>query len=197
MPGGAGGEAGVPAIQPLTVSGDRHDAGLRGQRLYLRELTVADVAGAYLETLNDPTATRYMAAGRVPQTRETALEFLRALLAQGGRAYAICLVADDGHVGNIVLRPDWASGKGDIGILLWPSSWGHGYAGEAIRLLTAPAFRTLDLRRLTFWTHNPAAARAVRKFGWVHEGTLRQDARLGGECWDAVLYGLLREEWVP
>jgi len=168
---------------------------LHGERIYLRALTEADVAGEYLATLNDREVTQYMTSGRVPQSRETALEFLRSLRAEGTIACAICLGATDMHVGNIHLRLDWPNRKGDIGILVWRSHWGKGYASEAIGLLTAHAFGSLDLRRLTFWTHNPTAEAVVKKLGWVHEGTLREDALLGGKTRDAALYALLREEW--
>jgi RimJ/RimL family protein N-acetyltransferase len=53
----------------------------------------------------------------------------------------------------------------------------------------------LRLRRLTFWMHNPVAAKLVEGLGWTRQGVLRRDAILGGEECDAVLFGLLEEEW--
>jgi RimJ/RimL family protein N-acetyltransferase len=169
---------------------------LIGQVIYLRGLEDADVTPDYVAALNDPEVTRYMAAGRVPQTRESVLEFVRSLRAPSSVGFAACTVAEDLHVANAVLRIDWPHRKGDVGILTWRKAhWGRGYGQEAVSLVTRYAFETLRLRRLTFWTHNPLAAKLVEGLGWTQEGVLRKDAILGGEECDALLFGLLEEEW--
>jgi len=169
---------------------------LIGRVIYLRGIEESDVTPEYVSALNDPEVTRYMAAGRTPQTRETVLDFIRGLRWPSAAGFAACTIADDLHVANVQLRIDWQHRKADVGVLTWRKEhWGRGYGREAVELGTRYAFEALKLRRLSFWTHNPVAAKLVEGLGWTREGVLRQDAVLGGEECDAFLFGLLEEEW--
>lgn len=169
---------------------------LIGRSIYLRGIEDADVTPEYVAALNDHEVNRYMAAGRMPQTRETVLEFVRGLRSASAIGFAACTIAEDLHVANVQLRIDWPHQKGEIGVLTWRKThWGRGYGREAVALATRHAFEVLHLRRLTFATHNPAAARIVERLGWTQEGVLRKDAILAGEECDALVFGLLAEEW--
>lgn len=90
--------------------------------LVLRGLDDDDVTPDFVAALNDPEVTAHMATGRVPQTRGSALDFLRAVRAGGGLAWAVIV---DVHMGNALLRIDWSRGVGDVGILIWRKDfWG-------------------------------------------------------------------------
>ena len=61
------------------------------------------------------------------------------------------------------------------------------------------AFDTLDLNRVQAETdtRNAASARVLEKFGFVREGTLREDCVVNGDVSDSWVYGLIRREWRP
>ena len=46
-------------------------------------------------------------------------------------------------------------------------------------------------------TRNAASAPVLEKFGFVREGTLREDCVVNGDVSDSWVYGLLRRQWEP
>lgn len=84
-----------------------------------------------------------------------------------------------------------------IGYCLDEAPWSQGYATEAIGALLRRAFDALELNRVQaeIDTRNPGSARVLEKFGFVREGTLREDCVVDGEVSDSWVYGLLRRQW--
>ena len=109
-------------------------------------------------------------------------------------------VSDGAFIGWCSLNrwnPDYRSAS--LGYCFDDAAWGHGYATEAARALLRWAFDTLDLNRVQAETdtRNVASARVLEKFGFVREGTLREDCVVNGDVSDSWVYGLLRREWRP
>ena len=78
------------------------------------------------------------------------------------------------------------------------TAWEAGSGGgEAKHLLCRYAFDTLDLAKLEseVFSYNIASARHLEKNGYVREGVRRQAYFREGRRIDAVMYGLLAEEW--
>lgn len=97
-----------------------------------------------------------------------------------------------GHL-TVELRP---YGVAEVGMLV-AATWRR--QGVGTRLLGAG----VDWARgagahkvaLQVWPHNDAALALYRRFGFVEEGLLRRHYRRhSGECWDAVVMGLLLDE---
>lgn len=84
-----------------------------------------------------------------------------------------------------------------IGILD-ESRLGQGLGTQAMRLLAAHAFDTLNLHRLSLrvLAFNTRAIAAYRKLGFVEEGRERQSALIGSDWHDDLIMGLLAEEFV-
>jgi RimJ/RimL family protein N-acetyltransferase len=78
-----------------------------------------------------------------------------------------------------------------------PEYWGGGYGTDALLLLVDYAFDWLDLRRVWLVTMalNPRVVRQMEKVGFVLEGRQREATWANGAWTDALIYGLLREEW--
>ena len=68
---------------------------------------------------------------------------------------------------------------------------------EAASAVVDEAFRTLPLRKILAHAiaANVGSTRVMEKVGMRHEATLRQHWVFHGRAYDAVNYGLLREEW--
>jgi RimJ/RimL family protein N-acetyltransferase len=75
--------------------------------------------------------------------------------------------------------------------------WGRGYGTRALRLWTSYLFATTDAIRLDFATYsgNPAMIAIGRRLGYVEEGRFRGARRWAGGVHDAVVLGVLRQEW--
>ena len=82
----------------------------------------------------------------------------------------------------------------EIGYWLGESCWGRGIVTEALRAVTAEAFRRFELRRIYAlpFADNPASVRVLEKAGYVLEGRLRQSAIKDGQIRDQLLYATYR-----
>jgi RimJ/RimL family protein N-acetyltransferase len=77
---------------------------------------------------------------------------------------------------------------------------GKGHGTEALRLALRYAFHELNLYRLGTLPipgYNTRALQFFARHGFVEEVRRRQAILRNGERWDAVLVGVLREEWAP
>ena len=89
--------------------------------------------------------------------------------------------------------------RAEVGFALARAMWGRGYISEALPALLDFAFETLDLHRLEADVdpRNERSIRVLERLGFEREGYLRERYHVNGELQDAVLYGLLRRDWVP
>ena len=78
-----------------------------------------------------------------------------------------------------------------------PDYWGGGYGTEALLLAVDYAFGWLDLRRVWLMTMslNARMMRSAEKAGFRLEARQREATVADGVRHDALIYGLLREEW--
>jgi putative hydrolase of HD superfamily len=85
------------------------------------------------------------------------------------------------------------------GIVIYNSSlWSHGYGTEALGLWTGYLFDAFpDLARLDLqtWSGNKSMMRLATKLGYQLEGRFRNARIVNGNYYDALGYGILREEW--
>lgn len=103
---------------------------------------------------------------------------------------AICVGADDTHVGNVYLTDiDWISRTCVLSIFIGePSQRGQGHGRAALDQALAHAVGDLNLRkvRLEVLAGNDAAIALYRRVGFETEGTLRQQVWKQG-AWRDVL----------
>ena len=84
----------------------------------------------------------------------------------------------------------------NIGIALVPAARGHGYGGEAQRLLAETLFELFDIARVEASTdiENLAEQRSLEKAGFIREGVLRGAQFRAGGYHDLVGYSILRSD---
>lgn len=75
--------------------------------------------------------------------------------------------------------------------------WGKGYGTDAMRTVLCYAFQELNLHRVSLgvFAYNLRAIRAYEKSGFKLEGRERNVLYRDGERADALIMGILREEW--
>ncbi len=85
----------------------------------------------------------------------------------------------------------------EIGFALSPEYWGKGLMRRAIPAVLGFAFERLGLRRITADVdpRNTPSLRLLAALGFQEEGLLRQRYEHMGEIQDALILGLLRDDW--
>jgi len=171
-------------------------------RLILREI-VADDWPAVLAYQSDPRYYRYYAW--TERTDADVREFTAMLTGMRDKhdprrefQLAITLAGDPTLIGNCGIRRkpenEW---EADIGYELHHEYWGRGYATEAITAMVEFGFRELGLHRVSALCNaeNERSWRVMERIGMKREGLLRETNSFKGRWWDALVYGVLREEW--
>lgn len=97
-------------------------------------------------------------------------------------------------------RMDWNARSFEIGYWIHPHHEGRGYVSEAARALTDYAFDVLLAERVEIRLDpTNLRSRAVpRRLGFIHEGTLRRNARGTDEVLrDTEIHAVIRTDWRP
>ncbi len=174
---------------------------LHTNRLLLREFVSADWP-AVLAYQRDLRYLRfYHWTDRTPEDVQRFVQmFLDQQQAQPRLKYqlAVILKSSGQLIGNCGIRRDTIdASQADIGYELAPQYWGHGYATEAARAITAFGFTQLNVHRIWAWciADNTASARVLERVGLRLEGRLRETDYFKGQWWDRLVYALLEDEW--
>ena len=175
---------------------------LQSSRLLLRAVQASDLNATYLSWLNDPAVNRYLETRFLPQTFEALQSYWQAHRDDPASPwFAICLIGDGRHIGNIKLGPiNWLHRRADLSLFIGDCScWGQGYASDVIALVRDWAFRELDLQKLNagVCSGNIGSRIAFEKCGFELEATLRQEVVSRGERIDVWRLGLPRSHWRP
>jgi ribosomal-protein-alanine N-acetyltransferase len=163
-----------------------------GKRIVLTTMASRFVTEEYLNWMVNPEVTQYLESRFLSPTISELEKFVESMrVSDDNYFFAIVDRASEKHIGNIKLGPvDRHHETGVVGIMLGDSSsWGKGFATEAISLLTSWSFSTLNLVKLTAGSYasNLGSIRAFEKSGWGAEGRQISQVRLAGGTRDAVV----------
>jgi RimJ/RimL family protein N-acetyltransferase len=175
---------------------------LRTRRLLLRPFRDGDLE-ALLEMEGSEEVTRYLYWE--PRTRRQARGALarrKRMRTIDGRSNALRLAAllrkSNTLVGDFSLvRTSREHNQGEIGYILHPAHWGHGYGTEGAELLLRLGFEKLKLHRIVGRCdgRNEASARLMERLGMRREAHLRENELVKGEWTDELIYAMLASEW--
>ena len=167
-------------------------------RLRLRSLRPSDIGVAYLSWMNDPQITRFL------EVRFTGVKDLAELQAfvdsmnasPNNYMFGIFRKDDDRHIGNIKLGPIIREhARSEIGYLIGDrSSWGKGYASEAIHRVARFGLDELGLAKIKAGCYEPnvGSVKALLKAGFEHEATVPLDSVCEGRRVASLLFGMNR-----
>ncbi len=173
---------------------------LTGKHYQLVPFNESLATDRYLGWLTDPEVTRFMGVRHQPQTRETALAFVRSFQGATNKfMWAIFPIGGADPVGTSTLyNINRNHGSVELGLMVGDKAhWGRGASEETIRLLIAFAFGPLGLRRMTGGSYacNHGMNFTYKKLGFTREGRLRSALQLSpGEFVDGYLWGLLASD---
>ena len=171
------------------------------ERLILRKFTLDDADMAYKNWMGDSEVTkhlRWQAHADVSVTRETIAEFVRSYDDQTYYNWAITM-KDSGEVIGFIgcawmderihmIHTFYCIGKA------W---WGGGIVTEAYKAVLRYFFKEVGAYRIEAYhaPENPASGKVMQKCGLTCEGTLRRADISNMGIVDAVVYGILKEEY--
>ena len=118
-----------------------------------------------------------------------------------GRAFDFAIRAqndEDRHLGNVsVWFTSRANSVGEVGYWIRSDATGQGVGTEATALALQIAFEELHMHRVTarIASGNVPSERIVQKLGFLKEGTLRDEVKVGTKWLDHSVWGLLDREW--
>ena len=169
--------------------------------VHLRPLTVADVSPAYLEWLCDPEVNRHLEVRfSIPSFAELK-DYVRGFNLETRFLFGIFAneQREPLHIGNFSIEINPYHRTASFGYLIGDKRyWGTPAATEAIVLFLSFAFEVHHLRKVWggAYDSNFGSVFNFHRFGFNREGVLREQNIDGDEPVDALIFGLLREEWV-
>ena len=184
--------------EPLS-SRDRHT-----ERFLLRPFRRRDIDALYRAVHASKTElAEYLPWATSAYTRATAATFVRDSIQswRDTRAYdfAIRRPTEPGrHIGNISI---WHLSRpfrsGEIGYWIRTDETGLGIATEVARAALEIGFEELNMHRvvLRIALGNVSSERIARKLGFIREGVLREEIKVGDRWLDHALWGLLDYEY--
>jgi len=173
---------------------------IRTGRLLLRPYQPGDVDAVYAyERL--PETARYLANEPMSRAEAEALVTRRigsSTLAGVGEVLNLVVeLAQTGELAGDCVLFWYREGQAEVGYVLDPAHYGHGYATEAVGALLRLGFQELGLHRVAARcdARNAASARVMERAGMRREGYLVQSEFIKSEWTDELIYAILRSEW--
>ncbi len=174
---------------------------LEGNHVLLRPLRPSDAASIYTYA-KDPEVLKYTLLPSPYRPTDSA-RFIRTSMTKKWRQKCIvrAIVPKPGRAlaGVITLDLNIGNQRCYVGYWLGRPFWGRGLAKESLQLMLRLAFSTLGLSKVTssVMHSNIRSYKLLDWAGFKLEGRLRKQLLRNGEWYDELMYGLLREEWVP
>ena len=191
----------MPHDRPILLELPRQ---LEGPRVIVRPFTDADALTVHEAIRESVEHVRpWLPWYGLHETLDDTLEWLRRMQAQwllrDSFAMGIFARHDGTFLGGISLGVrSWRVPAYAIGYWVRASAQGHGYVGEAVRLVTTLAFETLRAQRVMIRCNarNTRSRNVAERCGYVYEGCLRHQERdTSGELCDMLLFAMIPDDY--
>ena len=170
---------------------------LQGEMITLRPIRPDD-AEAMWEMLADPEGNRLTGTTRTFTREEIDAWCASRATAEGRYDFAVTTNGDDAFRGEIVLNEvDEVVRSANLRLSMGPTYRGRGYGTEGIQLVLGFAFDGIGLHRveLDVLSINARAKSLYENLGFRVEGRKRDAYRDGDGYCDAIIMGLLEDEY--
>lgn len=173
----------------------------QGEKVRLRPLRFEDAEQGFVNSLDSPSRQLLQDGVELPTTpelQEARLEKFVGCQDAGGVIIFAVETLDDAYVGVISLHSrDDKNGVFSFGISIQRQHRGQGFAADAVQILLRYGFweRRCQKCNSECLDLNEASIRLHKKLGFIEEGRRRRAAFFNGVYYDAVLFGMLREEF--
>ena len=167
---------------------------LKGTRITLRPVVVADVNDNYVRWLSDPLINRFFETRQ--QTKEQIVRYVEQRPAN--ELWAICRA--DKHIGNIRLWRPYPERHplGEISLFIGERDChGRGLATDAIQTICDWGFNLSTFMKIgaSMYAGHTASMRAFQKAGFRLEGIRRKHRMFEGKMTDLYEMGICHDEF--
>ncbi|MBB5173865.1 GNAT family N-acetyltransferase [Texcoconibacillus texcoconensis] len=169
------------------------------ENFIFRELNVDDKHDIY-RLFSDPQVTKFDYSEPI-KTMQEAETFIDIAQQSYQNPHYIIWGAEHIETGKLIGTcgfKNWnrTSQHAEIGGNLSRELWGNGYATEAMNAIIKHAFTTMNLNKICATTNeqNTTALAILNKYGFKHEGTLREHQKLNAKFHDVLIYSLLKRD---
>jgi diamine N-acetyltransferase len=168
-----------------------------GERVILRRIERSDVP--HVRRWYDDPETRALTGATEPLTEAQADKWFEDAASDPARAWYAIETSEGrviGECGLLRMFPEWRTT--DMSIIIGEKdARGHGYGGEAGRLLLDLAFSYMGFHRVAIGVvgFNEGALRFWERLGFRKEGVQRDGYLHGGAFSDFVMMSILEDEW--
>jgi ribosomal-protein-alanine N-acetyltransferase len=148
------------------------DVALESDRLILRHYLIED-RDAFLELVCDPVTMLKMDGAKSLDSARALFELIFSEIDENMTAWAIEMRATGQYIGHAWLKRESKASDAELGYVFSPSSWGNGFATEAVRrlmdycsekALSSRIFATVD-------TNHAPSIQVLQKAGFELEET--------------------------
>ncbi len=104
----------------------------------------------------------------------------------------------DRHIGNVsIWTTSQQNGVGEVGYWIRSDETANGYGTEATTRIVQVGFEEMGLHKvqLRIAVGNVKSDRIARRLGFVQEGTLRDEVKVGNRWLDHTMWSMLEKEW--
>ena len=172
---------------------------LKGKQTCLRPLEPDDLDSLY-NWYNDPEYCYWVSGSWPPVTMLRREEIQRMMYEEDEHRYALTDLKGQliGSIGFDQVNISARSARIYIGIGC-KEHWNKGYGTDALSVFIHYLFDHWNFRRLTAetWQKNQRALCCYQKLGFVIEGNLREAYYVDGQYYDAIILGLLKQDFKP
>ena len=150
---------------------------------------------------NDPTVTYFLFQGILPSSRELlGEEYARTVRSKNDIALALVDNQTGARIGIAGYYDiDWIARHGELRAVIGEKEfWGKGYGNEMMEVMYAFGFSRLNLSKVRSGVNaaNTAAVKYHERLQCTREGLFRKHQYRHGTYYDAVMYGVFREEFI-
>lgn len=171
-----------------------------GKKVRLREYRKEDIPVAQ-NYINDPEVKRLLHPG-IPYlyTFEDEQKWFDNLSAtKDVYSFAIETLDDKKYIGGCgVNKIDWKNRVAEVGIFIGDKEyWNKGYGSDAMKIMVEFIFHQMNINKvkLNVFSFNERAIKSYEKCGFKKEGILRQEVYRDDKYYDAIIMGMLKEEY--
>ncbi len=179
-----------------------------GKRIRFRAAEQTDI-DRFLSWVNDPEVTENL-ENYLPLSSYEEEKWYESMMSLPGQNHVMVIEirkTSDGitrsdewiAIGNTqFISIDERVRSAEVGIMIGEKDhWDNGYGTEAMELMLAHGFKTLNLNRiwLRVYQKNLRGIRTYEKAGFIKEGVLREAHYQHGSYSDVLIMSVLRKEW--
>ena len=162
---------------------------LISERIRLVELTRDYVTQEYVEWLNNSEIMRFSEQRHYHHSMSTCISYLESFNDSPNYIWAIELLNNNCHIGNINAYLDMHNNTADVGLLIgYKKYWNKGYGYESFRLVTEFLFNKLGIRKVSAgaMSSNLGMIKIMKNIGMKEDGVRKKQYLVDGQEVDCI-----------